>query len=194
MNERKKSKPGAANAKPAVPVVSSAKTFKERYAAGKAMREVCPRDAHAVWKPPAGRPDPVQLVLEAEKGRLPDLLPLRHGRMVRSPFTFYRGAALTMASDLASTPATGVRVQCCGDAHLRNFGGFGTPERRIPSPFLTTAATSPCRPVKSPETGGQPAGSSSSLSGLCSFTGLAGRRARIRMLSISTATEKAMEK
>jgi len=111
--------------------VSSAKTFKERYAAGKAMREVCPRDAHAAWKPSAGRPDPVRLVLEAEKGRLPDLLPLRHGRMALSPFTFYRGAALTMASDLASTPATGVRVQCCGDAHLCNFGGFGTPERRI---------------------------------------------------------------
>jgi uncharacterized protein (DUF2252 family) len=131
MNQTKKPKAGAANAKSAVPVVSSAKTLKERYAAGKAMREVCPRDAHAIWKPSAGRPDPVKLVLEAEKGRLLELLPLRHGRMVRSPFTFYRGAALTMASDLASTPATGVLVQCCGDAHLCNFGGFGTPERRI---------------------------------------------------------------
>lgn len=131
MNRKKNPQPGAANVKQSVPVVSSAKTFKERYAAGKAMREVCPRDAHAVWKPPAGRPDPVRLVLEAEKGRLPDLLPLRHGRMALSPFTFYRGAALTMASDLASSPATGVRVQCCGDAHLCNFGGFGTPERRI---------------------------------------------------------------
>jgi len=70
-------------------------------------------------------------VLNAEKGRLPDLLPLRHGRMVRSPFTFYRGAALTMASDLASTPVSGIRVQCCGDAHLCNFGGFATPERRV---------------------------------------------------------------
>ena len=95
------------------------------------MRDACPRAAHAAWKMPADRPDPVKLVLEAEKGRRPDLLPLRHGRMVRSPFTFYRGAALTMASDLASTPATGVRVQCCGDAHLCNFGGFATPERRI---------------------------------------------------------------
>jgi len=70
-------------------------------------------------------------VLEAEKGRLPDLLPLRHGRMVRSAFTFYRGAALTMAADLARTPVTGIRVQCCGDSHLSNFGGFATPERRI---------------------------------------------------------------
>ncbi len=71
------------------------------------------------------------MVLEAEKGRMPELLPLRHGRMVRSPFTFYRGAALTMARDLASTPATGVHVQACGDAHLCNFGGFATPERRV---------------------------------------------------------------
>jgi uncharacterized protein (DUF2252 family) len=84
-----------------------------------------------VWKAPSGRRDAVDLVLEAEKGRLPELLPLRHGRMVRSAFTFYRGAALTMAADLASTPATGVRVQCCGDAHLCNFGGFATPERKI---------------------------------------------------------------
>jgi uncharacterized protein (DUF2252 family) len=73
----------------------------------------------------------VELVLEAEKGRMPELLPLRHGRMVRSAFTFYRGAALTMASDLASTPTSGIRVQCCGDAHLLNFGGFATPERRV---------------------------------------------------------------
>ncbi len=101
------------------------------YAMGKAFREKCPRKSHAQWKPPADRLDPVQLVLRSEEGRLPDLLPLRHGRMVRSPFTFYRGAALTMASDLASTPATGIRVQCCGDAHLCNFGGFATPERRV---------------------------------------------------------------
>src|SRR5512142_1073815 len=89
--------------------------FRDRIAAGKALREACPRKGHAAWKAPAGRPDPVELVLRAEKGRLPDLLPLRHGRMIRSAFTFYRGAALTMASDLASTPTTGLRVQCCGD-------------------------------------------------------------------------------
>jgi uncharacterized protein (DUF2252 family) len=109
----------------------SPRTFKERYAAGKALRGPCPRDAHAVWKAQAKRPDPVALVLKAEKGRMADLLPLRHGRMVRSAFTFYRGAALTMATDLASTPSTGLFVQCCGDAHLSNFGGFATPERRI---------------------------------------------------------------
>src|SRR4051794_22457684 len=84
----------------AFPVQSSRS---ELYKAGKALRETCPRKTHAAWKAAAGRPDPVQLVLEAEKGRMPDLLPLRHGRMVRSSFTFYRGAALTMASDLAST-------------------------------------------------------------------------------------------
>ena len=107
------------------------KTFKDRYAAGKALREKCPRDAHANWKSPVGRPDPIHTVLAAEKGRVPDLLPLRHGRMVRSAFTFYRGSALAMATDLASTPVTGVRVQCCGDAHLSNFGGFATPERKV---------------------------------------------------------------
>jgi len=106
-------------------------TRKEHCAAGKALRANCPREAHAVWKAPSGRPDAVELVLSAEKGRVPDLLPLRHGRMVKSAFTFYRGAALTMATDLAGTPATGIRVQCCGDAHLCNFGGFATPERRV---------------------------------------------------------------
>ena len=106
-------------------------TQAERVAAGKALRERCPRSSQASWKRPANRPDAVELVLAAEHGRHEELLPLRHGRMVRSAFTFYRGAALTMASDLASTPVTGVRVQCCGDAHLCNFGGFATPERRV---------------------------------------------------------------
>jgi len=113
---------------PALPVHGSRD---ELYQAGKALRDKCPRTSQAEWKVPRGRPDPVELVLQAEKGRLPDLLPLRHGRMVRSAFTFYRGSALTMACDLASTPSTGVRVQCCGDAHLCNFGGFATPERRV---------------------------------------------------------------
>jgi uncharacterized protein (DUF2252 family) len=103
----------------------------ELYAIGKALREKCPRKSHASWKASANRPDAVELVLRAEQGRMSDLLPLRHGRMVRSAFTFYRGAALTMANDLASTPSTGIRVQCCGDAHLCNFGGFATPERRV---------------------------------------------------------------
>jgi uncharacterized protein (DUF2252 family) len=103
----------------------------EQRAEGKALRERCPRDTHGTWKAPKDRRDAVATVLAAEKGRLPDLLPMRHGRMVRSPFTFYRGSALAMAGDLASTPVSGIRVQCCGDAHLSNFGGFATPERRL---------------------------------------------------------------
>ncbi len=106
-------------------------SVEKQYEAGKALRKACPRSSHAAWKAPSGRPDAVALVLRAEQGRLPELLPLRHGRMLRSAFTFYRGAALTMASDLASTPSTGLRLQCCGDAHLCNFGGFATPERRV---------------------------------------------------------------
>ena len=100
-------------------------------AMGKSLRDQCPREAHADWKRPAARPDPVQLLEQANKGRIPELLPIRFGRMVRTPFTFYRGAALNMAADLAATPATGLRVQACGDCHLVNFGGFATPERRV---------------------------------------------------------------
>ncbi len=112
-------------------IVAANHSRAELYQAGKSLRDKCPRTSHAEWKAPRGRPDPVELVLQSEKGRIPDLLPLRHGRMVRSAFTFYRGSALAMASDLASTPTTGVRLQCCGDAHLCNFGGFATPERRV---------------------------------------------------------------
>ena len=131
INGTKKGNYGVADVKAAMTLERSAATYKERYAAGKALRDACPRIAHAVWKPAADRPDPVKLVLESEKGRLPDLLPLRHGRMVRSAFTFFRGSALAMAYDLAATPTSGIRVQCCGDAHLCNFGGFATPERRV---------------------------------------------------------------
>ena len=106
-------------------------TRAEAYAIGKQLRDKCPRSDHAKWKALHGRTDAVEMVLAAEKGRVSDLLPLRHGRMARSAFTFYRGAALTMAADLASTQASGLRVQCCGDAHLSNFGGFATPERNI---------------------------------------------------------------
>ena len=98
---------------------------------GKVLREKCPRASHAAWQPATDRPDPVSLVLKADEGRLPELLPLRHGRMVFSPFTFYRGSALAMAVDLACTPTTGLRVQCGGDSHLVNFRGLGTPERQV---------------------------------------------------------------
>lgn len=103
----------------------------ELKAMGKALREKCPRSSHAEWKPRPDRPDPLHLVLKADEGRLPELLPLRHGRMALSPFTFYRGSALAMAEDLSGTPATGVRVQCGGDSHLVNFRGLATPERQV---------------------------------------------------------------
>jgi uncharacterized protein (DUF2252 family) len=100
------------------------------YKQGKALREKCPRQSHAVWRAATGRPEPLFLLKESSKGRLPELIPIRYGRMMQSPFTFYRGAALNMAADLAETPVTGLRVQACGDAHLLNFGLFATPERR----------------------------------------------------------------
>src|SRR5215475_1527182 len=92
----------------------------ELYAIGKKLREKCPRNSHAIWNPPRNRPDPLRVLEQDNKGRFPELIPIRYGRMVRSPFTFYRGAALNMAVDLAATPTTGIRVQACGDCHLLN--------------------------------------------------------------------------
>ncbi len=99
--------------------------------AGKALRERVPRASHAPWAPPPRRPDPIEFLKNADRGRLQDLLPIRYGRMRESPFGFFRGAAALMAADLAATPATGIRVQACGDCHVANFGGFGSPERRL---------------------------------------------------------------
>ena len=106
-------------------------TLAELKAMGKALRDKCPRDSHAEWKAPHNRPDPVRVVLKTDEGRLPGLVPLRHGRMVLSPFTFYRGSAFAMAQDLAGTPSTGIRVQCGGDSHLVNFRGLATAERQV---------------------------------------------------------------
>ena len=103
----------------------------ELFAKGEELRAQCPRSSHAVWKPPKDRINPLSLIKESGQGRLPELVPIRHGRMMKSPFTFYRGAALNMAADLAATPASGPRVQACGDAHLLNFGVYATPERRL---------------------------------------------------------------
>ncbi len=102
----------------------------ELYAEGKRLRDKCPRQSHALWKVPDNRPDPLVLLKESSKGRIPHLIPIRYGRMLQSPFTFYRGAALNMAADLVGTAATGLRVQACGDCHLLNFGLYATPERR----------------------------------------------------------------
>ena len=102
----------------------------DRAARGKDARAVTPLESHAEFAP-AGKRDPVGLLLGQAKSRVPELVPVRHGRMLVSPFTFYRGAALPMAADLASTPASGLRVQLCGDAHLSNFGAFASPERNL---------------------------------------------------------------
>jgi uncharacterized protein (DUF2252 family) len=102
----------------------------DRAARGKDARAVTPLDSHAEFQPDGSR-DPVGLLLSQATSRVPELVPVRHGRMLVSPFTFYRGAALPMAADLATTPASGLRVQLCGDAHLSNFGAFASPERNL---------------------------------------------------------------
>ena len=104
---------------------------KERLAAGKALRETVSREHHATWKPPGKRRDPIDVLEESNRDRMPELVPIRYGRMLRSPFTFLRGSAGLMAYDLATLPSTGLRVQACGDCHLLNFGMFATPERNL---------------------------------------------------------------
>ena len=111
--------------------VSSDISVEDRQAIGERARENTPISAQADWEPAAGRPDPVELLIEQNATREADLVPVRHGRMTVSPFTFYRGAAKVMATDLATTPMAGLVVQLCGDAHLSNFGGFASPEREL---------------------------------------------------------------
>jgi uncharacterized protein (DUF2252 family) len=107
------------------------RTVEERAAAGKAARAASPRAAHGEWEPAPRRRDPVELLEEQAASRVQELVPIRYGRMLVSPFTFYRGAAYPMAADLADAPRTGLDVQLCGDAHLSNFGAFGAPDRRL---------------------------------------------------------------
>ncbi|CAN7337306.1 DUF2252 domain-containing protein [Phenylobacterium sp. LjRoot219] len=126
---RPSSLPAAGSRDSATPARHSA--IGERVAAGKALRDTVGRAAQGHWKRPDGRPDPIQLLQAGDEGRVPELVPIRYGRMLASPFAFFRGAAAIMAADLAATPATGLRVQACGDCHLMNFGGFATPERNI---------------------------------------------------------------
>ena len=116
---------GPPRAEPAEPLSRA-----DRVARGKDARALAPLESHAEFTPDGSR-DPVGLLLEQARSRVSELVPVRHGRMLVSPFTFYRGAALPMAADLASTPASGLRVQLCGDAHLSNFGAFASPERRL---------------------------------------------------------------
>jgi Uncharacterized protein conserved in bacteria (DUF2252) len=103
----------------------------DRKAKGLVARDQAPLPSHQKWRPAVGRPDPVALLEEQDDTREPDLVPVRHGRMMVSPFTFYRGAAKIMAADLADTPVAGLSAQLCGDAHLSNFGVFASPERRV---------------------------------------------------------------
>ena len=103
----------------------------ERVARGKAARKEVPRASHAAYTPSADRADPLDVLEQQATTRVPELVPIRHGRMLVSPFTFYRGGAMIMAGDLAATPQSGITVQCCGDAHLSNFGVFASPERRL---------------------------------------------------------------
>jgi uncharacterized protein (DUF2252 family) len=103
----------------------------ERRAMGKALRDRAPLAAHGPWKPAPNRPDPIAVLEESNQGRVPELVPIRYGRMLANPFAFLRGSAALMAADLAPTPTSGIRVQACGDCHLANFGLFATPERNL---------------------------------------------------------------
>ncbi len=106
-------------------------TVEERTELGRAARDEVPRSAHAAWEPGSDRRDPVDVLEEQAATRVPELVPLRYGRMLASPFTFYRGAAGLMAADLAGLPRTGLYTQLCGDAHLSNFGTFAAPDRTL---------------------------------------------------------------
>jgi hypothetical protein len=112
-------------------------------AAGRALREKTPRSSHAHWQPSARYADVIALLKASEQGRMARLIPLRYGRMLQSPFTFFRGTAAVMAADLATTPTSGIRVQSCGDCHVLNFGVFATPERR--AILTSTISMRPCR-------------------------------------------------
>jgi uncharacterized protein (DUF2252 family) len=103
----------------------------ERAVKGREARDRVPRSSHGEWEPSADRPDPIAILEQQAESRVPELVPIRYGRMLVSPFTFYRGAAAIMAADLTGTPDSGLRVQLCGDAHLSNFGAFASPERRL---------------------------------------------------------------
>ncbi len=107
------------------------RTHRDREEAGRNLRQRVSRKAHGAWTPPTDRRDPIEILRQQDDSRMPELVPLRYGRMMASPFAFYRGSAAVMAADLAPTPTTGLRVQACGDCHLMNFGGFATPERNV---------------------------------------------------------------
>ena len=127
--------PALGGARPAIPLPDAEylprRTVGERVARGLSLREEVPLDRHATWSVPAGRNDPIEILERQAAQRAPDLVPIRYGRMMASPFAFFRGGAAIMAADLAGTPVAGLRAQLCGDAHLLNFGIFDTPERSL---------------------------------------------------------------
>jgi uncharacterized protein (DUF2252 family) len=120
-----------ARSKPAAGTTPRIVSPHDRAASGKALRDKLAREQHGRWKPSKDRPNPLDILHKSDTGRVKELLPIRYGRMLQSPFAFYRGSASVMAADLARTPSTGLNVQACGDCHLANFGGFATPERHI---------------------------------------------------------------
>ena len=128
--EREKTAPHRSHTTSQILSVAAPSTRAQRAAAGKAARSKAPLEAHVHFTPGVSR-DPVGLLTSQSVSRVPELVPIRHGRMLVSPFTYYRGAALPMAADLASTPTSGLRVQLCGDAHLANFGAYASPERKL---------------------------------------------------------------
>ena len=131
MNATRNSAPSGPSRRFALDSAAGRLTPAERAERGKAARSAVPRDSHAVYDPAADRPDPVGLLERQAVTRLPDLVPVRYARMLASPFSYFRGAALSMAADLAATPVSGLAVQACGDAHLSNFGIYASPERAL---------------------------------------------------------------
>src|SRR6266853_6342254 len=116
---------------PPVPLAPPWPPPEERRQGGKAIRRRVPRETHGAWKPEATRRDLIELLIQSNRSRIPELVPIRYGRMLASPSSFLRGSAIVMAADLVATPVTGFRAQLCGDAHLLNFGVFASPERHL---------------------------------------------------------------
>ena len=121
----------------------------ESAALGRLARAAAPRSGHAELPPDADRPDPVDLLESQAASRVPELVPIRYGRMASSPFAYFRGAALAMAAEPAGTPTSGITVQACGDAHLLNFGLYASPERRLVFDRLWMSGTPSSRPTRS---------------------------------------------
>jgi hypothetical protein len=131
----------------------------------RAMRETLQLSSHAAWNPSTKRRDRIAVLEESNRDRLPELVPIRYGRMLRSPFTFLRGSAGSMAYDLATTPTTQIKVQCCGDCHLMNFGMVATSERNLIFSLLGRSVFLPGRPSPPPAIQGDPLLSSRTVGG-----------------------------